>query len=57
MNTNLLLSHTFRKWGWIIFAPSFILGVLVLFLNVEFDWLGKKVFTIYAGSEIGRAHV
>ena len=50
MNTNLLLPFKFRKLGWIIFIPSFILGILVLFLNVEFDWLGSKVFTIYAGS-------
>ena len=42
----------YKKIGWIIFIPSFILGIFVLFINVEFDWLGGKVFTIYAGSGI-----
>ncbi len=52
MDTNLLLPYFYKKIGWIIFIPSFILGIFVLFINVEFDWLGGKVFTIYAGSGI-----
>jgi len=50
MNTKLLLPFRYRKLGWIIFIPSFVLGILVLFFNVEFDCLGSKVFTIYSGS-------
>lgn len=52
MDTNLLLPHTYRSWGWKIFIPSSILGLFVLFTNVELDWLGGKVFVIYAGSGI-----
>lgn len=52
MNTNLLLPHFYKKAGWIIFIPSFILGIFVLFINLEFEWLGGRVFTIYSGSGI-----
>jgi hypothetical protein len=31
MNTHLLFPHSFKKWGWVILAPSFVLGILFLF--------------------------
>jgi len=52
METKFLLPHSFRRVGWILFIPSFILGVVVLFFSIELDWLGDQVFTIYAGSGI-----
>ncbi|MBK8052639.1 MAG: hypothetical protein IPK35_04980 [Saprospiraceae bacterium] len=48
MNTNLLLPNFCKKIGWVLFFPSFILGVFVLFFDFELNWLGSKVFTIYA---------
>ncbi|MEY3420861.1 MAG: hypothetical protein RIR48_1150 [Bacteroidota bacterium] len=50
MNTKLLLPYYFKKLGWILFIPSFVLGIIVLFFNLELDWLGEKVFAIYSGS-------
>lgn len=52
METKFLLPHSFRRIGWVLFIPSFILGVIVLFFNIELDWLGDQVLTIYAGSGI-----
>jgi hypothetical protein len=52
MNTSLLLPHFCKKIGWWIFIPSYISRIIVLFFEVELDWLGGKVFTIYAGSGI-----
>jgi len=31
MKTQFLFPNAFKKWGWIILTPSFILGILVLF--------------------------
>jgi len=53
MNTKLLLPYYFKKIGWILFIPSFVLGIIVLFYNLELDWLGEKVFAIYSGSGPG----
>ena len=50
MNTNLLLPNLYKKIGWVLFIPTFILGVFVLFFDFKLDWLGTKVFAIYAGS-------
>jgi hypothetical protein len=52
MNTNLLLPFSYKKVGWGIFIPSFFLGIFILFSNKEFEWLGSKVFAIYAGGGI-----
>ncbi|MBK8516686.1 MAG: hypothetical protein IPL55_10515 [Saprospiraceae bacterium] len=52
MNTNLLLPDFYKKLGWLLFIPSFILGFFVLFFDLKFDWLGSEVFAIYSGSGI-----
>jgi len=52
MYTNLLLPYSLKKIGWIIFMPCSVLGILVLFLNIEWDFLGSKIFALYSGSGI-----
>jgi L-asparagine transporter-like permease len=50
MSTKLLLPHQYKKIGWWLFIPGSILGLYVLFTSFEWDMLGGKVFTLYAGS-------
>ena len=40
MKTTLLLPNGFKKIGWVIFIPTFLLGCSICFFNENFDrWL------------------
>ena len=47
MKTRLLFPNQCKRIGWIILVPSTILGILILFFNVKFEFLKLKAFTIY----------
>lgn len=47
METKFLISHKFRKIGWILLIPSLVLGMLVLFDNFSLSILDGRMFTIY----------
>jgi hypothetical protein len=47
MKTKLLFPNQFKNVGWFILIPSTILGILILFFNVKFEFLRAKAFTIY----------
>lgn len=55
METNYLLPNRYKKIGWIVFIPSFILGILWLIFEFEPAFLDIKVLTLfhknYMGSE------
>jgi len=48
MKTKALFPNRYKRIGWILLVPSAILGVLILFFNVECRFLDSKVFTIYS---------
>ena len=50
MRTSLLFPYQFKKIGWVLLIPSAIIGVFILFLNVKFQFLDSKVFTVYSAS-------
>lgn len=52
MNSNLLLPHSLRKYGWWLLAPSLILGCVALFFEFNFEWLGPNVFSMYSGASL-----
>lgn len=37
MKTHFLFPHKFKTFGWILFVPSLVLGILLLFSGFEFD--------------------
>lgn len=47
MKTNLLLPNRLKKVGWLLVIPSTILGIPVLFFDLELDFLRGKAFTVY----------
>jgi hypothetical protein len=49
MNSNLLLPHRLRKFGWWILLPSLALGTAALFFEYQLEWLGPRVFSLYSG--------
>ncbi len=48
MKSNILLSHKFRIWGWLILIPSVLLGILNFFFGFESAILNTKVFCIHS---------
>ena len=48
MRTKFLFPYSFKRIGWIILLPSTILGILILFFNLKFEFLDSKVFAIYS---------
>ena len=53
MKTNYLLPNRFKLIGWIIFIPSFILGILFLIFKFEPDFLNIKLFVFFAEESTG----
>jgi hypothetical protein len=53
MKSKLLLANKFKKIGWILLIPSFILGIISLYSNAEIKWLDAKVFSILPELSIG----
>lgn len=47
MKTNYLLPHQFKKIGWILFIPVFILGILWLIFDFEPAFLDVKVLALF----------
>lgn len=47
MKANYLLPNQFKKIGWIVFIPSFILGVLWLIFEFEPAFLDVKVISLF----------
>ena len=48
MITKLLFPNRYKRVGWIIFIPTTIFGLILLFSNSTFGFPGSKVFTIYS---------
>lgn len=51
MQTNYLLPHCFKKIGWFLFVPSFIMGLIMLpvlegVVDISFEFFKTKVFAI-----------
>ncbi|MBV6642726.1 MAG: hypothetical protein KI791_18555 [Cyclobacteriaceae bacterium] len=46
MNTKLLLPAKFKKYGWLIFLPSVVIGILYLIFDFHFEILTIQVFAI-----------
>jgi hypothetical protein len=54
MNSTLLLSDKYKKIGWFILIPAFILGVYIIFTGAEPSWLNAKVFSIFPNQLFGK---
>lgn len=48
MRTNLLLSNKYKKLGWVLLTPSFIIGIVLLITSFEVLQLKVTVPVIYA---------
>ena len=46
MNSNYLLSHKYKKIGWILFSIGFILGLVYLFIEEEPKFLDGYMFAV-----------
>lgn len=46
MATKLLLSHRYKKIGWLILIPAAILGLISVYEGFNRNWFQTKVFTI-----------
>ncbi|MBE0651146.1 MAG: hypothetical protein IH595_09925 [Bacteroidales bacterium] len=53
MKTRFLFPHRFKKAGWFLLIPTFIIGFFVVFFDFEPKFLEGKMFTIYTA---GIAH-
>ena len=53
METSYLLSHRFKKVGWLLFIPSAILGLLTLIYDWTPDFLNVNVFGIFIDEIVG----
>ncbi len=53
MSHKLLLSNKYKMIGWIIFFPSFILGLYLTISGYEPSWLNAKVFSIFPSQIFG----
>ncbi len=56
MKTKWLFPHRFRLIGWLIFAPSAVLGIAAMYVDFNFGWLVAEVLnesiTIESGNSI-----
>lgn len=53
MKNKLLLPNRFKKIGWLILLFSAVLGLSVMFVDFQFDWLYLKTFAIVYTEESG----
>lgn len=58
MKTRFLLPHKYMKWGWILFIPFSIFGIIALFAEFDFEFLDvtvpaflNKEFTLFQSSD------
>jgi len=49
----LLLPSKYKMAGWIIFFPSFILGLYLIISDYEPSWLDVKMLSIFPGQILG----
>lgn len=47
MKTKLLLPYRYKKIGCFIFYPALLLGLLIIFKNIEVGWLNVKMLSIF----------
>ena len=47
MSKSLLLSNKFKKIGWIVLVPSFIIGLYLTVTGVEPDWLRGNMLSVF----------
>jgi len=47
MKARFLFPNSCKRLGWIILLPSSVLGIAVLFFDVQFGFLDGKAFTIF----------
>ena len=46
MKTRFLFQYPFKRMGWIMLVPSFIMGLIVFIMDYQFPFLDVKVFAI-----------
>ena len=56
MKVNYLFPSKFKKIGWLIFVPSVIIGLFILVLDFEPEFLTFSVFSIYVDEFFGDNH-
>ena len=47
MSKSLLLSNKFKKIGWFILIPAFIIGICLIITGYEPSWLNGKMLSIF----------
>lgn len=52
METKFLFPHSFKKIGWIIFLPSLVLGLIVIFDDFSLNALDGRMLTIYKSESV-----
>ena len=48
MKTRFLFPYSFKRMGWIMLVPSFLIGLIVFVMDYQFPFLDVKVFAIAA---------
>ncbi len=46
MKTRFLFPYSFKRMGWIMLVPSFLVGLIVFIMDYQFPFLDVKVFAI-----------
>jgi hypothetical protein len=57
MKTKFLFPNRYKRIGWILFAPTAIFGLLIIFHRESIEFLDSKVFTIYGSTGLLRSQV
>ena len=47
MSKSILLPNKFKKIGWFILIPSFLIGIFLTFSDYRPDWLNGKMVTVF----------
>ncbi|MCH8486581.1 MAG: hypothetical protein LAT75_06925 [Candidatus Cyclonatronum sp.] len=50
---NALLPASFRKPGWVLFSNFSILGIILLFFQIEPEWLDLTLFAVVTSEPLG----
>ena len=56
MMTKLLFPHSYKLAGWCLLIPATILGLIISFTGLEFNWLNTRVLAIFPGEFLGTHH-
>lgn len=49
MKQHLLLPNKYKKFGWFLFCPMLLLGIIAIATNYEAPWLNLKTFALISG--------